>query len=159
MQNIVIVCEDKDLRKDVSRVLATELNFLYVDINEILDYELLLNQEVLLLEANNVLQNLEKKSIERALSLNDSIITLSRDVFVSNDNFRLFKDCKKVFIELSKGYFVARYKGDKSKLEQDAVLFDKINKIVGANCNITIEKHILTIQEISSEIIKQLNIK
>lgn len=157
MQNIVIVCEDKDLRKDVSRVLATELKFLYVDIDEILDYELLAYEDISLLEASETLKKLEHKSIERALGFENCVVTLSRDLFVSNDNFRLLNKCKKVFVEMSKGYFVARYKGNKANLEQDVNLYDRINKLIAVNCDMVIDKEILTIQEISNKIIEGLN--
>ena len=156
LQNILIVCEDKILRKDVSKVLATELNFLYVDVDEILDYELLSHQDISLIEASEALEKLERKSIERALGCDNCVISLSRDLFVSNDNFRLFDKCKKVFIELSKGYFVARYKGDKRNLEQDVALFDKINKLISVNCDIVIQKEIKSIVEIGKEIGEKL---
>ena len=38
MQNLLVVCADKDLRKDLSRVLGAELNFLYVDVDDVLDF-------------------------------------------------------------------------------------------------------------------------
>ena len=40
------MCADKELRKDVSKVLSGELGFLYVDVDEILDFELLNNQDI-----------------------------------------------------------------------------------------------------------------
>ena len=110
MQNIVIVCADKDLRKDVSKVLGQELSFLYVDVDDILDYELLNNQDIILNEAKTKLKELEQKSIKRALEFKDCIITMSRNLFVANDNFKHFAKWHKIFISLSKAYFVARNK-------------------------------------------------
>lgn len=158
MQNILIVCADKELRKEISKVLATELKFLYVDVDDVLDYELLNNQDVSLVKAEDMMNNLETKSINRVLKFNDCITTISNDVFVSNDNFRLFKDIKKVFLKLPKAYFVSRTKKeDKYKLDQTFELLDSINKLISINCDIVIDKEIKSTQEISKEIIEKLN--
>lgn len=158
MQNILIVCIDKDLRKDISKVLSTELGFLYVDVDEILDFEILNTQDVNLKEASQIIKELERKSIERSLKFKDCIITMSRDLFVANDNFLLFKDCKKVFVRLPKSYLIARGGKDKYSIDQQIELFDKINKLVAINCNITIDKDILSIHEIVKAIKENLKI-
>lgn len=157
MQNVLIVCADKELRKDISKVLARELNFLYVDVDDILDFELLNNQDVTLTEAKDVLQKLERKCFDRVMGFNNCVVTVSRDLFLSNNNFKLMNDYIKVFVLLSKAYFVARTKTeDFHKLEQELVLFDKINKLIEINCNIIIEKEIKSIEEIGEEIIKKI---
>ena len=84
---------------------------------------------------------------------------MSRDLFISNDNLKLFKDIKKVFVSLSKSYFVARFKGDdKYKLEHELILFDKINKLISINCDIVVDKDIKSLEELKIEIMSKLNI-
>lgn len=157
MQNILIVCADKDLRKDISRILATKFNCLYVDVDEVLDFELLNHQDISISEAKSALRKLEQKSINRVLSFNNCIITMSRDLFVANDNFRLLNDYTKIFISLSKAYFVARSKSeDKYKIEQELMLYDKINKLISSNCELEISKDIKSVEEIGKEIIDKL---
>ncbi|MBQ7797929.1 MAG: hypothetical protein IJ371_02270 [Clostridia bacterium] len=160
MQNILIVCADKELRKDVSRHLGRELKYLYVDVDDILDYELLNKQDVALTKTAEVLEALEQKSINRALELKNCVITISRDLFVSNDNFKLFNDLVKVFVVLSKAHFVARVKSeDKYRLEQELAIYDNINKLITMHCNFSITKEIKSVEEISNEIIKELDKK
>ena len=77
MQNLLVVCADKDLRKDLSRVLGAELNFLYVDVDDVLDFELLNQKDITLSKANDVLKQLERKSIDRVLGFKNCIITMS----------------------------------------------------------------------------------
>jgi len=156
LQNILIVCSDKELRKDLSKSLASELKFLYVDVDEVLDFEMLNNSQVNLTQANEVMKMLERKSINRVLGFKDCIVTMSRDLFVSNNNFALMKDYFKVFISLSKSYFIAKNSKDMYKLEQELLMMDKINQLVGLNCHITIEKNIQSVQQLSYEIINQL---
>ena len=157
MQNILIVCADKALRKDLSKVLGAELNFLYVDVDEVLDFEIINQQNVKIDEAKDVLRTLEQKSINRVLNFNNCIITISRDLFVAHDNFLLIKNCSKVFVMLPKAYFVARNNGgDINKLEQELLLFDKINKLVIINCDIVVDKEVKSVEDISKEIIDKL---
>lgn len=147
------------MRKDLSRVLGAELNFLYVDVDDVLDFELLNQKDITLSKANDVLKQLERKSIDRVLGFKNCIITMSRDLFISNDNLKLFKDIKKVFVSLSKSYFVARFKGDdKYKLEHELILFDKINKLISINCDIVVDKDIKSLEELKIEIMSKLNI-
>lgn len=150
------MCADKNLRKEVSKLLGAELGFLYIDVDEVLDYELLNYQEVSLEQANEKMRLLEIKSIKRALDFKNCIITASRDLFVANDNFKLFNNAKKIFINLSKGYFVARANWDKHRVEQELSLFEQINKIIINNCDIVIEKEVKSTIAIKDEIILAL---
>ena len=109
MENILIVCLDKVLRHDIIRVLSKELGFLYADIDEILEYEMLNNSSTSLHEASDRLNYLEQSSINRALSFNKCVLGVSKEVFVSNDNFEMFR-MPKVFIALSKAHLIAKSK-------------------------------------------------
>lgn len=158
MQNIVIVCADKELRKDISKNVASKLNFLFVDADDILDYEVLNNEGATLKDCGDVLNKLEKKVFDRVLNFDNCVITMSRDLFVSNDNFRLLNSFFKVFVGLSKAHFIARaISKDKFKLEQDLQMYDKINLLVKSNCDLEIEKDIKSVEEISAEIINKVN--
>ncbi|MFQ6724343.1 MAG: hypothetical protein ACLRFE_03320 [Clostridia bacterium] len=158
MQNILIVCVDADLRKGVSKALASKLGYVYVDIDDVLNFELLNNQSVALTDAAKLLRELQRKSIERVLTFSKCIVTMSNDLFIANNNFMLFNEYKKIFLFLPKAYFVARGKNeDKYRMEQDLLMFDKLNKIVSLNCDICIDKSVKTLDEISNEIILNIN--
>lgn len=160
MGNILIVCIDKELRKDLSKAIAKCLNYLYLDVEELLDLELLNHKEVALNEASEFLQSLERKCINRAMEFKDCVITISNDLFVSNDNFNLIKNVKKVFVFLSKAYFVARFKKeDKFRLEQELCLFDEISFLISSNCDLVVEKGIKSIEQLAQEIIEDLQQK
>lgn len=157
LQNILIVCADKDLRKDVAKVLGKELDFLYVDVDEILDHQLLNNQHISLSEAGDKLRELERKSIKRALEFDNCIITMSRNLFVANDNFLMLKDRIKIFLSVSKSHFISRSKfKDEQSLQQEILMFDGINKLVEINCNFKIENVNNNSNLISENILKIL---
>lgn len=154
MENILIVCADKILRQDIIKVLSKELEFLYADIDEILDYEILNKSSSSLADANDMLNDLEKSSIIRALEFSKCVLGISNELFVSNDNFEMFK-IPRVFIELSKAHLIARSKWDMNKLEQELLMFDRIDRLVKQNCNIVIDKGIKSAEEIVEEILSQ----
>ena len=155
MGNILIVCLDKILRQDIIRVLSKELGFLYADIDEILDYEILNNSVTSLAEASDKLNNLEQSSINRALGFNKCVFGISKELFISNDNFEMFK-MPKVFVALSKAHLIAKSKWDTNKLEQELLMFDKIDNVVKQNCDIVIDKGVKSVDEICEEIVNQL---
>ena len=140
----------------MSKVLSKELGFLYVDVDEILDFELLNNQDVSLSEAGDKLKELEQKSIERSIKFNNCVITISRDLFVANDNFSRFSAYKKAFVKLPRAYFVAQALKDKYSISQQIEILEKVDKLVENNCDITIDKDILTINQLSQQIIDKI---
>ena len=154
MENILIVCLDKVLRQDIIRVLSKELGFLYADIDEILEYEILNNPSASLADAKDRLNELEQSSIKRAVQFNKCVLGISKELFVSNDNFEMLK-MPKVFIVLSKAYLIARYKRDINRLEQELLLFDKVDGFIKETCDIVIDKGIKSPEEICCEIITQ----
>ena len=155
MENILIVCLDKVLRQDIIRVLSKELGFLYADIDEILEFEILNNSATSLAQAKDKLNELEQSSINRALQFNKCVLGVSKELFVSNDNFQMFK-MPKIFIELSKAYLIARSKWDINKLEQELLMFDKVDNLVKQNCDIVVDKGVKSVEDICKEILSQL---
>lgn len=153
MKNILIICADKNLRKDISKALTSRLNCIYVDVDEIVDLEVLNNTEIKLDESKKVLNDIEKNAIKKAKEFKNSIITISHNVFVSNDNFSLFNNSVKIYISLSKAYFIAKTnQADKYRLEQELSLFEEIDNLIKNNCDYVIEKGIKTVQQICDEI-------
>jgi len=154
------VCADKDLRKDLSKVLGLELGRLYLDVDELLDYEVLKYQHLTLSQAGEALHKIQHDCINRALEFKNCIITISHDLFVSNDNFDLTRDLTKVFVKLSKSYLVAKIKKeDKYKLDQELSLFEQINALIIDNCDIVIEKGAKANSDLCKEIINELEQK
>ena len=152
MKNILIVCVDKDLRKDVSKMLATDLKCICLDVNELLNYELLNAQDIPLSQASTEMRNMEQKAIKRALEYKNCIITISHDLFVANDNFKLF-DINKIYIHLPTAYLVAKSKRtNKQQIEQNLSLYHQIGEFVKSKCDFVVDKGIKTIQEIGKEI-------
>lgn len=154
MKNILMVCADKNLRKDISKALASELKCLYLDADELLDFEIVNRQNVKLAEAGDALHQMELDTIKRMTEFKNCIITISNDLFVSNDNFKSINNVIKVCLMLSKSFLVAKInKDNKHKIEQELCMFDEINGLIKNNCDMVVEKQIKTNEQIVQEII------
>ena len=157
MKNILIVCADKNLRKDISKALASELRCLYLDADELLDFEIVNRQNIKLSDAGEALQQMELDTIKRMTEFKNCIITMSNQLFVSNDNFEQIKGVTKVCLSLSKAFLVAKInKDNKHKIEQELCLFDEINGLIKRNCDIVIDKDIKTNSQLVQEIIYEV---
>ena len=149
-----MVCADKNLRKDLSRALASELRCLYLDADELLDFEIVNRQEVRLSQASSALNQMELETLQRIAEFKNCVITISDELFVSNDNFQHIKDVVKVYVQLSKSYLVTKTnKKDLYKLEQQLIVYDEIDRLISANCDFSISKDIKTIPQLCQEII------
>ena len=158
MKNILIVCADKQLRKDLSKALATELKCLYLDANELLDFEMLNRQEVALSQMGEALSLMEQDTLKRVMEFKNCVITISHDLFVSNDNYKLLDGVVKCYLKLSKSYIVAKTsKADKHKLEQELNMFDEISNVIAANCDFVVDKSVKSIPELCQEVILNYN--
>ena len=155
MKNILIVCADKDLRKDLSKSLASKLKCLYLDIDELVDIEILNRQDVKLSEAQDFMHEIEFKSINRAMAFENCITTISHSMYVGNDNFKLFNNVYKIYVKLSKSYFIAK-SSQVDKLEQELCLFEQIDKLITNNSDIVVEKEAKSISQLCVEIISNI---
>jgi hypothetical protein len=62
----------------------------------------------------------------------------------------------KVFVKITKAHMIARCLYDNSKLEQELLMFDKINNLIANRCDIVIDKSVYNEEELCSQIIDKL---
>ena len=154
-KNIVIISSNKDFRQDLSKILARDMKKLYIDADELLDFEILNRQELIgIKEAGEMLKHVEQDYINRITNFKNCIITMSDQLFLANDNFELLKGLKKIYLpstpQSTKGKSYARY-----KMEQELLMYDDINKLLRSLCDITINPD-SNLQRLSQNIIYEL---
>jgi len=136
------------------------LDCIYLDIDEMLYFEILNHQDVELSQAGKALREIQQNCIKRANEYKNCILTIPNELFIANDNFKLFNENIKIFIALSKSYFVARAQSnDKYKLEQQLSLFNQVNMFVKNNCNYIIDKEAKSVEQICQDIFLMLKQK
>jgi hypothetical protein len=127
---------------------------LYLDADELLDFEIVNRQDIRLSQASDALNQMELETLRRIAEFKNCAITISDELFVSNDNYQHIKDVVKVYIPLSKSYLVARTsKKDFHKLEQQLAVYDEIDKLITSNCDFTISKDAKTVEQLCQEVI------
>ena len=136
------------------------LDCIYLDIDDMLYFEILNHQDLELARAGDALRKLQQDCIRRANEYKNCILTMTNDLFVANDNFKLFNENVKIFIALSKSYFIAKSKtDDKHRLDQQLSLFNQVNLLIKNNCNYIIDKDAKTVDEICQDIFLMLKQK
>ena len=98
MNNITIVGMDNDFIKMFAQKLAEEIGYKYVDANEqfdkdllaILDYPMYLVDEILVQKENLLINNLVKKE--------KVIISMSDDMFLSNEHYKILENSLTILI-------------------------------------------------------------
>lgn len=93
------MCLNDFLRKDIAKSFAKKNKMLYLDIDELLDFELLDRKVVALKCGDEYLKKLEKECLERVAEYENCVFSLSCDLFLANNNFDLLQDTKIVYLE------------------------------------------------------------
>lgn len=154
--SFVIVCADKCLRNDVAKILAKDIQMLNADIQDVIDYEILNHHEITLNRANDFLSSLEKKAIAKTLGYKNTILAISCDTFVANDNFELLKNRVKVYIRLPKRYIISKLnKNNKDKIKQQLLMYNEIDALISCNSDIIIDKELKSAQDLATEILEK----
>lgn len=141
-RNITIVCLNDFLRKEAGKELAKINKMFYLDIDEMLDFELISRSQVSIKCGDEYLHKLEQDCIKRVAEYENCVYSISPDMFLANDNKVYLKDTSVVYlntdmhnIDVSK----IRNKNEKIKIMQDMEVFDNINGFLIATCPYVVE--------------------
>lgn len=150
----------KNLTNKVSQNLAKKLEMFYLDVDELIDYELM--NQVYIEEqcGKEYLLKLQRTTVKRALSFENSLLTMNYSLL--NDNIILNyiqEKCLVVFVELSKENYAKKVKYDKkSKLKNilETYIYDERNLICKDIADISLNVDGLSYLQIANLIIKSL---
>ena len=100
MQNIVVVCLDYDCALKIGKQLSNILNMQLYNADEFiknsllntLDYPIIISNEIMQIKENAGLIELSKKE--------KVVITITDDEFISNGNYKLFKNSFIILLEI-----------------------------------------------------------
>ena len=155
-RNIALVCLNDFLRKETAKSYAKANRMLYLDIDELIDFEVISRKQVSLKCGDEFLKKLEKECITQVVDYENCVFSLSADLFLANDNKVLLEDCTIVYlatemhaIDISK----IKNKSEKTKLQQSMDINNNINDFLQKICPYVVENaDIKSIVEIIDEI-------
>ena len=87
MQNILLVCLDKQFSREIAQLLCEKLGKFYLDCEDLLEYELANKDDILKNCGLEYLEKLEHKFIFGILDYENTIMAISYDLYIKNKNF------------------------------------------------------------------------
>lgn len=155
-RNITIICLNDFLRKEVGKEVAKNNNMFYLDIDELIDFELISRNQVSIKCGDEFLHKLEQECVMRVAEYENCVYSISPDMFLANNNRVYLENTSIIYlntdmhnIDISK----IRSKTEKMKIMQEMEVFDNINGFLVATCPYVIDKADLkSIKDIVQEI-------
>ena len=89
--NITLIALNKNFKKKIAKKLASSLDMFYVDVNELMKYDLLNIQKVIKISGIDYYNKEETKTINSLSTYENILITLDNDTFFNNNNYELIK--------------------------------------------------------------------
>lgn len=99
MENIVIVGIDKDFCITISKQLSKSIKFKFVNAEEKFQSLLISTAQESVFLIDDFLNQKETEILIEILKSKQSIIFVPNDMFLSNKNYKIFKDVKTILIE------------------------------------------------------------
>lgn len=98
MNNITIVGMDNDFIKMFAQRLAEEIEYKYVDANEQFDKDLLANLDYPMYLVDEILVQKENLLINNLVKKEKVIISMSDDMFLSNEHYKILENSLTILI-------------------------------------------------------------
>lgn len=155
-KNIAIICLNDYLRKETAKQLANAKKMHYLDVDELVDFELISRKQVAIQCGDVFLKKIERECISRVMEYESCVFSISVDLYLANDNSVLLNDCKIVYlstemhnIDLS----TVKNKNEKLKLQQAMDINNNINEFLIKTSKYVVENaDMKSIEDIVNEI-------
>ena len=123
MKNIVVVCLDYCYALKIGKQLSNILNMQHIDFDEIIKNGLINSLDYPLSISNEIMQIKEKSILEELADMENVIISLTDDEFISNENYMLFDNSFVILLEV----------GYKNNIKEN------IQKLIKKHCNYSVD--------------------
>lgn len=155
--NITLIALCNEFKNEIANKLADRLDMFFVNINDLIKYDLLNIKEVISIAGLDYYNKIETKTVKAISSYENSLITLDLDTFFNNDNYKLlktsslfiylrinFEDYKKI---LDKNYTPEKHFEQilkkKTFYEKDSILKNISDIVININFNDNIQNIII----------------
>ena len=126
MKNIVVVSLKDEKAQDLASKLAAKLNYNYVDFDDRLEEYLLATIDIPTILVDEILNEKESELLDELVKEQNVVLKLANDTFLSNENYKLLKNCIVVLISVENLAKVQK------KLEEAIKKYS--NVVVNENC-------------------------
>ena len=141
-KNIVLICLNDYLLKQVSADLVKKLKANWLDIDGAVENELLRSKGDKLHIANEFLTSLERKIISQAVTEENTIFSISPEMFLANSNKEYFHECSCIYLATethSIDILQIKNKAEKTRIIQNATINSNLNEFLINSCEYVIQ--------------------
>ncbi len=162
--NIALICLLDNYSKNVSKLLSERLEMFYVDVEEMVQFELGDQQHILKTlgeqEGKKYIEDCEARVVKNVTSFENTIVCINPTTMFSNDNFeQIIKSCYVVYLQISPKYFEQRckYSGDYVDEELANIAFTDRDKNYVQNSDIVLNCSTFKEQKTVKKLLKSIN--
>ncbi len=161
--NMAIICLLDNYSKNVSKLLSERLEMYYVNVEEMVQFELGDQQHILKTlgekEGKKYIEKCEERVVKNVTSFENTIICINPTPMFSNKNFeRIIETCYVVYLQISPKFFEQRCKfsGDYIDEELANIAFTDRDKHYVQNSDIVINCSTFKEQKTAKKLLKRV---
>lgn len=156
--NILLVGLDYNFIKNVAGELANKLDMFFLDVNDLIEYNLIDAKNVRVKCGVEYFEKVEKKIALSVAEYENTVINFPYSLFL-NANFSsiLAKRALIIFIKMDKETLVKEnFKNNKNSLSLEILTCDELNKLLSEKTDIVVENSTLNTKICIDDIIEKL---
>jgi|LGOV01.1.fsa_nt_gb shikimate kinase len=152
----------KAYKKKLAKQISDKLEMIYVDINELLEFELLDVDRASKVAGKEYIELQENKAVRRVASYNNSLITMDLGTLLKDDNIKLLKESSLIiYLKLQEKDYIKLIKKEYDFTSFDAELqlsvFKKRNEHLSKISDIVVECSNANKRDLSNEVLVSIN--
>ena len=162
--NIALICLLDNYSKNVSKLLSERLEMFYVDVEEMVHFELGDEQHILETlgqqEGKKYIDDCEARVVKNVTSFENTIICINPTTMFSNENFKeIIKTSYVIYLQISPKYFEHRckYSGDYIDEELSNIAFSDRDKSYVEKSDIVLNCSTFKEQKAVKKLLKSIN--
>lgn len=155
--NILIVGLIDEFNKNIAYEVSNRLGVYFLDIKDLIEYEITDRQNMIDLCGIEYLEKQEYKIINSVTGFENTIITISNEIFTKWDAYNIFNDsCIILYLRLSENEINEYFTANGNKFNLNQIVFKDRDDYLTSNSKITINVKINSPEKAIKDIIKQI---
>lgn len=155
--NILIVGLVDEFNKNIAYEVSNRLGVYFLDIKDLIEYEITDRQNMIDLCGIEYLEKQEYKIIQSVTGFENTIITISNDIFTKWEAYNIFKDsCIILYLRLEENEINEYFTKAGNKFNLNQIVFKDRDEFLSDHSQITINAKINSEEKTIKDIIKQV---
>ena len=158
--NITLLALNKNLQKSIAKKLAKKLGMFFVDVNDLIKYELEDIEKVISIAGIEYYNKVEHKIVKSVCGYENAVISINIDTLNKDSNIEKIKQSSLViFLKTSFNYLKQKLttkQKDKYENEINISVFEERNKILSSISNIIIDIDELSDKKVLDLIVNEI---